>query len=249
MARNEFSLKGKVAVVAAHGSSWLSELALSLAEAGAKVALTGPDEAAMRAAARAVQEVGGEVVAIPANLARERDVARMVRQVLKDMGAVDVLINAFSVELWKPLLKITTTEWKHVCEANLTSNFLCTRHIGKHMTAQKKGSIVNVTSGLAQRGVQNGVAYCASMGGVLQMTRALALEWASLQVRVNGVGVGWMEEPAKKEGKDPLAGYIPMRRRAMAEDVIPLIIFLASEASSYLSGNIYMVDGGLMARA
>jgi NAD(P)-dependent dehydrogenase (short-subunit alcohol dehydrogenase family) len=248
MARSNFSLEENVVVVAGYGSTWLADMALSLAEVGAKVVLTGGPESVLSAAALAVQQGGGEAVAVPANLARERDVARMVRQVLKDMGKIDVLINALNFEFWKPLLEITTKEWKDVCSRNLTANFLCTRQIGAHMAAQKKGSIVNVTSGLAQRGLSNGAAYCASMGGVLQMTRALALEWASLPVRVNAVGVGWLQGPAKPEGKDPLAGYIPSRRRALPQDIIPLIIFLASEASSYLSGNIYMADGGLMAR-
>lgn len=248
MARDEFSLDGSVAVVTASGSAWLPDMALALAEVGARVVLTGGPEGVISAAALAVQEAGGEAVAVPANLASERDVNRMVRRVLKDMGSINVLVNALNFEFWKPLLQITTTEWKHVYNTNVTANFFCTRQIGKHMVAKKKGSIVNVTSGLAQRGLSNGVAYCASMGSVLQMTRALALEWANLQVRVNAVGVGWMEGPARKEGKDPLAGYVPMRRRAMPEDAIPLIVFLASDASSYLSGNIYMVDGGLMAR-
>jgi NAD(P)-dependent dehydrogenase (short-subunit alcohol dehydrogenase family) len=248
MAKNEFSLDGSVAVVTASGSAWLADMALALAEVGARVVLTGGPESEISAAALAVQQTGGEAVAVPANLVSERDVAKMVRRILKDMGSIGVLINTLNFEFWKPLLEITTKEWKHVYNTNVIANFLCTRQIGKHMVAKKKGSIVNVTSGLAQRGLSNGAAYCASMGSVLQMTRALALEWANQQVRVNAVGVGWLQGPTKTEGKDPLIGYIPMRRRAVLEDIIPLIIFLASEASSYLSGSIYMVDGGLMAR-
>jgi NAD(P)-dependent dehydrogenase (short-subunit alcohol dehydrogenase family) len=248
MGTNEFSLDGSVAVVTASGEAWLVDMALALAEVGARVVVTGRPESVIDAAALAVQQTGREAVAVPANLLSERDVAKMVRQVLKDMGNISVLINTFNFEFWKPFLQIKTKEWKQVFNTNVTANFLCTRQIGRHMVARKKGSIVNVTSGLAQRGLSNGAAYCSSMGSVLQMTRALALEWANLQVRVNAVGVGWVQGPTKSEGKDPLVGYIPMRRRAVIEDIIPLIIFLASEASSYLSGNIYMVDGGLMAR-
>ncbi len=248
MAGNEFSLEGKVAIVAAYGSVWLAEMVSGLAAAGARVVVTGSPEAVVNAAALSAREAGGKAVAVPAHLGNEKAVAKLVRQVVEEMGGIDVLINAFNFELWKPLLEMTSKDWDMVCNSNLRANFLCTKQIGRQMAAQKKGSIVNVVSGLAQRGVPNGAEYCASMGGVLQMTRALALEWANLPVRVNAVGVGWMQGTTKREGRDPMPGYIPMKRRASPEDIIPLVIFLASEASSYLSGNIYMADGGLMAR-
>ena len=115
------------------------------------------------------------------------------------------------------------------------------------MLGRRQGKIVNIVSGAAARGLGNATAYCASMGGVIQLTRSLALEWARDNVRVNGVGFGWMEESFGGGQGDAVARYVPMRRRGQASDIAPLVIFLASNASSYLSGHIYFIDGGLMA--
>jgi NAD(P)-dependent dehydrogenase (short-subunit alcohol dehydrogenase family) len=245
---SEFGLDRKVVVISTFGSWWLEDLALSLAEAGARIVLVGPNKDFMEVVAVSVHQTGGEAVSIPVHLQKEKDVEGMTGQVITDFGRIDVLINALSSEFWKPFLETTQEEWRSSFDMTVMSHFLCTKMVGKAMVAQRQGSIVNAISGLAQRGLPNGTAYCAGTGSVLQMTRALALEWASQQVRVNAVGIGWMAEQGKKEGKDRLAGYIPLRRRAEPKDVIPLILFLASEASSYLSGNIYVADGGLMAR-
>jgi NAD(P)-dependent dehydrogenase (short-subunit alcohol dehydrogenase family) len=161
---------------------------------------------------------------------------------------IDILINNFNLEFTKPFLDITEEEWRQVIDTNLTSVFHCCKSVGKYMVEQKSGSIVNIVSGLGERGLPNGAAYCASMGGVIQLTKVLALEWARKNIRVNTIAIGWMENSNGQRVEDPIVKYIPVQRRGNAEDVIPLVIFLASEASSYLNGNVYTVDGGLMAR-
>ena len=248
MVPEEFNLDGHVVIVATLGCSWFPALTLALGEGGTTI-VVARDKSEEHTGSDPGHEAGGrDIVTIPTRLTSETDVRRMVRQVVSAYGRIDVLINVLNYELLKPFDKISRKQWSRTIDSNLFANFVCSKTVGKHMVAQRKGSIVNVVSGLAQRGVINGAAYCASMGGVLQLTRALALEWAGSQVRVNAVGTGWMQEPTASIGKDRADGYIPMRRRAQPEDVIPLVLFLASDGSTYLSGNIYMVDGGLMAR-
>ena len=243
----EFKLDGDVAIIASCGSSWTKELALSLSEAGAKVVVATSDREKLKEIASALPEQ--DVLCIPTDLTSAQEVEGMVKRTVSQFGKVDILVNNLNLEFWKPLLDMTEKEWHEVIQTNLTSAFLCSKAAGKYMVAQKAGSIVNIVSGLAERGITNGTAYCASMGAVLELTRALALEWAKLNIRVNAVGVGWTDKPVSRDEKDIVARYIPMKRRARAEDVTPLVGFLASKASSYLSGSIYIVDGGLMARA
>jgi NAD(P)-dependent dehydrogenase (short-subunit alcohol dehydrogenase family) len=152
-----------------------------------------------------------------------------------------------NVNFAKPLIEIGENEWHQVIDANLTSLFLCCKVVGRYMLEQEAGRIVNITSGLGTAGLPNGTVYCASMGGVIQFTKALALEWARQNIRVNAIGAGWMDNT--KELDDLVVRYIPERRPGHPEDLATLMIFLASDASSYLSGHLYLVDGGLMARS
>ena len=243
----EFSLEGNVAIITSCGYSWIKELALSLNQAGARVTVATNDRKKINEITSALPEP--DVLGIPTDLTSAPEVESMVKRTVSQFGKVDILVNNLNLEFWKSLLDTTEKEWHEVLQTNLTSVFLCSKAAGKYMVAQKAGSIVNIVSGLAERGIPTGTAYCASMAAVLELTRALALEWAKLNVRVNAVGVGWADKPVSKDEKDIVARYIPMKRRARAEDVAPLVGFLASKASSYLSGSIYIVDGGLMARA
>ena len=243
----EFSLKGKVAIIAAGGRSWTKELAQYLNGAGAKITVATSDRAKLDETAAALP--GGDVLCIPADLTVAPEADSLVERTVGQFGKVDILVNNLNLEVWKSLLEMTEKEWHRVLQANVTSAFLSCKAAGKYMAAQKSGSIINIISGLAERGISTGAAYCASMGAVLELTRSLALEWAPLNVRVNAVGVGWTEKPVTGDGKDIMARYIPAQRRARAGDVVPLVGFLASDAASFLSGSIYTVDGGLMARA
>ena len=243
----ELRLEGNVAIITSCGYSWIKELALSLNQAGARVTVATNDREKINEITSAFQEQ--DVLCIPADLTSAQEVESMVKRTVSHFGRVDILVNNLNLEFWKSLLDMTEKEWHEVVQTNLTSVFLCSKAAGKYMVAQKAGSIINIVSGLAERGIPNGTAYCASIGAVLELTRALALEWAQLNVRVNAVGIGWTDKQVTRGEKDIVARYIPMQRRARAEDVTPLVGFLASKASSFLSGSIYIVDGGLMARA
>ena len=244
---DEFKLDGNIAIIAANGRSWTKEIAISLNKAGAKVVVATNNR-------EKIAEINSnlsdkKILCIPTDLSSGQEIENMVKKTIARFGKIDILINNFNTEFVKPIIDMTEKEWYDVMQANVASVFLCCKSVGKQMIEQRSGSIINMVSGLAERGVSNGTAYCSSMGGVLQLTRALALEWANRNIRVNALGSGWMESDGARNEKDIISRYIPAHRRLLPEDVTPLVLFLASKASSYCSGNIFTADGGLMVRA
>lgn len=246
MVPDEFRLNGDVAVIAGGGRSRMKHVALALAEAGAVVVVTGSDEKSLAGIVEQACVRDLKVSAMPSDLKSSKDIETITEEFLSQFGKIDILVNNFNLEFGKPFLEISEQEWGRVLDSNLNGVFLCSKIMGKNMVDRKSGRIVNIVAGPAERGLPNGAAYCVAMGGVVQLTRALALEWAPLNVRVNAVGIGWMEEGADGNGQDPVARYIPMGMRGRGEDISPLVVFLASRASSYLSGCICYADGGLM---
>lgn len=246
MAPDEFRLSDDVAVFAGRGRTHMKHVALALAEAGAAVVVTGPDESALSGI---VEQAGArdlKVTAMPSDTQSSKAIEGLKEEILSRFGKIDILINNFNLEFGKPFLEISEQEWRRVLDSNLNGVFLCSKILGQHMVDRKSGRIINIVAGPAERGMPNGAPYCAAMGGVVQLTRALALEWAPVNVRVNAVGIGWMEEGSDGNAQDPVARYIPMGMRGRGEDISPLVVFLASRASSYLSGSICYADGGLM---
>jgi NAD(P)-dependent dehydrogenase (short-subunit alcohol dehydrogenase family) len=248
MILDEFKMKGEVVLLTCTGRSMLKGLIAAITEAGATVSVAGPDAEEIDLVVKDAREKGGDVFSFPTDLTRDEDTRLMVERVLTQFGKIDCLVNNLNMEFAKPFLEVTAEEWEKVMSCNLNSVFHCIQAVGKYMIEKNSGRVVNITSGLAQRGMINGSVYCAGMGGVLQMTRSLALEWADKNVRVNAVGTGWLDDAFSEDPKDSMARYIPMRRRAKPDDILPMVLFLASEASSYMTGYIYFADGGLMAR-
>ena len=248
MILEEFRINGNVVIIFGCDPSWLKALSIALAQAGANVVIAGPDKEEIESTAEEVRYLGNKALSIPLDFTSSQELEAMTEQVITQFGRIDILVNSQNLQFGKPFLEMTEEEWKRVLEGNLTSVFRCSKAVGQHMVKQKAGRIINIVSGAGERGLPNGAAYCASMGGVIQLTRALALEWARENVRVNAVGMGWMENGIEVGQKDPLLNFIPMRRRGRPEDIASLVLFLASEASSYLTGHVYFVDGGMMAR-
>jgi NAD(P)-dependent dehydrogenase (short-subunit alcohol dehydrogenase family) len=174
----------------------------------------------------------------------------MVRQVVKDMGGIDILVTAPDLFLGKAAEKTSDQEWSRVVNANLSSVFYACRATGREMVKQGWGRIINVASALGERGLANSAAYCAAKGGVMNLTRALAQEWGPNGVTVNCIAPGWLEDSPGLGDPDPQANrlvrFIPMRRPGNADEVAPLAVWLASDASGYVSGQTFFVDGGLL---
>ena len=248
---SEWSLAGKTAIITSDKRGWTPYLAAALAEAGADVAVAGSAASDMRDAAAAVREAGRRAVELEADLTSAGDVSAMVELARAELGRVDILVNNARVEFGKPFVDVTDEEWDTVIAFNLRSMFLCCRAVGRLMLAQGGGRIVNVGTGLAERGLWNSAAACASQGAVRQLTAALGLEWARSNVRVNGIGAGWMTTQPREEGVEPelLERYIPSRRKGHPADLAGLLVYLASDASDFMTGQTVYIDGGAMAHA
>jgi len=250
-----FDLSGKRALVVGAASSVGRAIALALGEAGADVTVTSATPAASEALAvkrlaRQIAVTGPrrEPQALDASLGTAVQV--MVRQVVKDMGGLDVLVTAPDLFLGKAAEKTNDVEWSRVLSANLSSVFYACRAAGREMIRQGWGRIINVASAMGERGLANSAAYCAAKAGVMNLTRALAQEWGPHGVTVNCIAPGWLEDSPGLGEPDPQANrlirFIPMRRPGNADEVAPLALWLASEASGYVNGQTFFVDGGLL---
>jgi NAD(P)-dependent dehydrogenase (short-subunit alcohol dehydrogenase family) len=249
-----FDLSGKRALVVGAGSSVGRAIALALSEAGADVTVTSTTPAAgeVLAVKRLAQQIAAagprrEPQALGASLGTAVQV--MVRQVVKDMGGLDILVTAPDLFLGKAAEKTSDAAWSRVINANLSSVFYACRAAGREMVKQGWGRIINVASAMGERGLANSAAYCAAKAGVMNLTRALAQEWGPHGVTVNCIAPGWLEDSPGLGDPDPQANrlirFIPMRRPGNADEVAPLALWLASEASGYVSGQTFFVDGGL----
>ena len=247
----EWDLTGKTAIVTADRRGWTPFLAGALAEAGADVAIAGSEGSDMHDAAAAVESHGRRALTIPTDLTDAAQVEAMVAQVASDLGRVDVLVNNARAEFGKPFADVTEAEWQTLMDFNVKSMFLCCQTAGKRMLAQGGGRIVNIGSGLALRGLWNSVAACASQGAVHQLTAALALEWGRHNVRVNGIGAGWIttEEQTEEAQKELLVRYLPLRRKGHPTDLCGLLVYLASDACDFVTGQTVFIDGGALAHA
>lgn len=249
MIPNDLSLKGKVVMVAGNGFQAISKLSGALGEAGADLAIINDDDSIIKQASDYLQCAGHKVLPLVCSPLDRIRVDEAVNEAISRMGKIDVLINSFNTMLAKPFLDVSDADWSRVIGYNLFSTFLFTSAVGRHMMKNNAGNIISIVSGLAERGLGNCSVYCASQGGIVQMTRGLALELAPLNIRVNAIEVGWMEQEESNNDNTmaALARYIPLRRLARPDDISALLVYLASDASSYVTGQAYRIDGGVMA--
>lgn len=250
-----FNLEGKNAIVAGMGNSIAKEVSLTLAEAGANIAAvcTIPNEKESKMASeidKLVRDQGRAVIPIMEPPTSEEKISAVVARILERFESIDIFVNNLDLPFAKPIIDSTFQEWLQVIEVNLNQFFLWSKILGKVMTKQKKGRIISLTSHLAQRGMDNCSAYCAAKGGIIQMTRALALEWAKSGVTVNAVSLGWIEGAHLTPGIDEsalpaLIRYLPIRRTGTSNEVGGLVLYLASDEAEFISGQVFSIDGGV----
>jgi len=245
-----WNLSGKRALITSDRRGWTPVLASALAEAGADVAVAGWRSEHVAPAARAVEAQGKRTQEIVADLAVGEEARSAVRQVVDQWGGLDILVNNAQALFGKPFADVTEEEWDKLMDYNLRSLFLLCQEGGRQMLRQGGGRIVNVISGLAERGLWNSAAYCASQGAALLLTRALALEWSQKGIRVNAIAAGWFspqEVSPEAASQDPLARFIPLRRLGHPRELAPLLVYLASDACDFVTGQAVFVDGGAAA--
>ncbi len=246
----EYRLDGKVAFLAGEGDGLTPTLAGALVEAGAKVFVMGPHQPVVEGGMLEAAKRGGHALGLFGDPADPVSLERALEALLPLWGRVDVLVNNCRAPFAKPFESVEAAEWDETIRRNLGSAYLLSHRIGREMLKQGGGRIINVISGLAERGMQNSTAFCASQGAVLQLTRSLALDWARRGVRVNAVGLGWMDDAESGDPEpqsDLLTRYIPLKRKAVPEDLAPLVVWLASDACAFTTGQPIYLDGGLMA--
>jgi NAD(P)-dependent dehydrogenase (short-subunit alcohol dehydrogenase family) len=269
MALKEFSLEGKSAVVTGAGRGIGKTIALTLAEAGADVAVVARSAGELEAVAGEVRLLGRRGLAVPTDITRAEDLERMADRCIRELGKIDILVNNAGIVLVKPFLPdptqkvlgadkatdLTTPigedEWRRVVDVNLTALFLCTRIVGAHMMQRKQGKIINVTSGYAAKVAAHRGPYAASKAAVAMLTKTLALEWARYNINVNAIGPGLIRTDQSEgffQDETLLQAAIkslPLRRVGEARDIGLLTVYLASDAARNMTGQNVYLDQGL----
>ena len=243
---DKFRLQGKVALVTGAGKNLGKAIALALADAGADVAVTSRTLSEIQKTAEEIREKGKKALAIPLDVTNFAQVESAVREIVSEFGRIDILVNNAVVRSYKSLLEMSENEWRGVIDTNLTGAFLCCKAVGPFMVRQGSGRIINISSVAGVQGIVNHTAYCASKGGLVLLTRALALEWAPYNILVNAVAPGLLAVRHSKEILEKWSEGIPLRRPAELNEITPLVVYLASDASSYTTGEVILVDGGSM---
>lgn len=250
-----FRLDGQVALITGGGGAIGTAMAGGFASAGAALAIVDRRLDAAEATVARLQDAGAEAVAIEADVTSEADVQRAVRVAAERWGRLDVLVNGAGIGARHPAEGYPLERWQAVMDVNLTGTFLFCREAGAVMLAAGRGSIINIASIAGLVGYRGNPAYLASKGGVVQLTRALAIEWATRGVRVNAIAPGVIDTQmiAAALAHDPefYAAFKlkhAMERFGAAEELVGPALFLASGASSYVTGQILAVDGGYVAQ-
>ncbi|MFJ7975091.1 SDR family oxidoreductase [Peribacillus sp. JNUCC 23] len=248
-----FRLDGKVAAITGATRGIGRKMALALAEAGATVALlqrnTSDDTVQ-----KEIEALGQKSVIIPCDLGNQAQVKAAIPTVVKELGQIDILVNNAGIQRRSPSVSFSETDWDDVINVNLKCVWLLCQEAGKFMVPQGKGKIINMASLLSFQGGLTVPAYAAAKGGVAQLTKALANEWAKENVNVNAIVPGYIatdmnEALLQDETRNrQILERIPAGRWGQAEDFMGSVVFLASDASNYIHGHLLVVDGGWMGR-
>jgi gluconate 5-dehydrogenase len=248
-----FNLKGKVAIVTGGSGGLGRAVALGFADYGAKVIIVSRRMDALQKTAKEITgRTGNEVAPLTADLTNQDDVKRVVDEVAAKHGRIDILGNFAGMNIPKPAEEYTLEDWDTILSVNATGVFLSCREVGKVMIRQKKGKIINVSSVRSEYALPRSyLGYCATKAAVNMITRQLACEWAKFNVLVNAIAPTVIETPLTahlfKDEKyaETLKARIPLGRWGQPEDLVGCAVFLASDASNFMTGQIIFVDGGV----
>jgi dehydrogenase/reductase SDR family protein 4 len=249
------SLAGRAAIVTGGRRGIGRAIALALAEAGADVVLGDRvvDDGELEAVAAEIKKRGRRSLAIQADITQKADVDSLVQKTLAELGSIDILVNNAAMNIRAPLLELNEEGWDRVIDTDLKGYYLCSQAAGKIMVQQKRGNIINIASTAAMYTAPEMGAYCIAKAGVVMLTRILAVELAEHNIRVNAVAPSlvktkfsqplWADPKTLRE----IESEIPLARLAEPEDIVGSVLFLASDASAYITGHTIVVDGGSIA--
>ena len=248
-----FDLSGKTALITGSSRGLGLTLAAALAAAGAKIILNGRNREALGQAVSVLKEKGYDPSFSVFNVYEEDEVRKAVKEIESCFGPLDILINNAGINLRNLISDTTLADWYEVLKVNLTGPFLVAREVARGMIVRQKGKIINICSLMSELGRSTTAAYTAAKGGLKMLTRAMTVEWAKYNIQVNGIGPGYflteMTRPlaADKDFNRWITGRTPAGRWGKPEELAGVAVFLASEASNFVNGQVIYVDGGLMA--
>ncbi|MBS3977871.1 MAG: glucose 1-dehydrogenase [Syntrophomonadaceae bacterium] len=248
----KFSLKGKVALVTGGGRGLGKGIALGLAGAGADVVVAARSADELAETAKELKDLGTDSASYQLDMLNVTEIRNMVDWVAEKYGTLDILVNGAGINVRKPTVEMTEADWDRVLGVNLKGVFFASQAAAKVMLQKGKGRIINVASLSAIMGIPTIVPYCSSKGGLVQMTKGMAVEWAP-KINVNAIGPGYFrtamtEELFQREGWEQNAlRRIPQGKTGSPSDLAGAAVYLASEASDYVTGQVIYVDGGWLA--
>jgi NAD(P)-dependent dehydrogenase (short-subunit alcohol dehydrogenase family) len=249
----QFSLRDKVSIITGAARGLGKAMAQSLAQAGSDIVIVDLDLDAAQQTADIISSEGGRTLALRADVTDPADVDKMTDQILGQFGHIDVLFNNAGIAQWVQIEEMSLDDWRRMMSVNLDSVFIVSKAVGKVMIKQRKGSIVNTSSmsGVIVNTPQCQAAYNVSKAAVIMLTKSLAFEWAKHNIRVNTIAPGYMETEMvgqfRQQHQDKIDFWnslTPLNRMGKPHELGPLAVYLASEASSYVTGAVCLIDGG-----
>lgn len=247
---NRFDLSERVAIVTGGSKGLGSGMAYALAEQGADIVIVSRNQAEGELVAAKIRDMGRKSMALSVDVQDISSISQMVKTVTKEFGRIDILINNAGVGITKFALEVTEEEWDKVVDTNLKGVFFCAQAVARVMKEQKYGKIINISSLAGVKGSNAMAPYCASKAGVINLTRALAKEWARYHIHVNAIAPGYIqtslneEELSNESFRNNILSAMPIKRLGELDDLAGTVILLASEASSYMTGQTIFIDGG-----
>lgn len=243
-------LKDKVAIVTGGGRGIGREIALALAAQGANLVLVDVDETTLNQTAKDIQTKGVKALGIKADVTSVADADRVADEAAKTLGRIDILVNNAGITRDNLIMRMKEDEWDRVLAINLKGTFNFTKAVSRYMMKARSGRIVNIASVIGIGGNAGQANYAASKGGVIALTKSAAKEFAPRNINVNAVAPGFiqtaMTEVLNDDVKNKMMERIPLQRLGTTKDVADAVLFLVSDASSYITGQVLVVDGGMI---
>jgi len=250
MAELQVNLTGKVAIVTGGSKGIGKASAIGLARAGAKVAVISRTKKDLEEVKQEIEENGGTGWAVACDVRNTEDIEKMVEEVMQWQGKIDILVNSAGINIQETAEEVKEESWDKVLDINTKGTFFCCQAVGREMIKAKQGKIINITSTMARVGFYRRAAYCASKGAVEQFSKVLAVEWAPYNIQINNVAPTFIKTPLTEpmfedaEFYNEVVSRIPLGKVGETDDVVGAVLFLASDASDFITGSSVMVDGG-----